>query len=72
MINLVEKGLPMRCRDRGRMWGWEGALCLSAWPLQVSWFGETSQAPQDADRHKAPSQPLPHPLSLQDEATLHY
>src|SRR5215472_17322365 len=52
------------CRVRG--WGWVdvGVLCLSWWPYDSPDYPRHEHP--NEDRHKAPSLPLIHPLSLQD------
>jgi len=43
-----------------------GALCLSSWQLVSLGFREANGSHSDEDKHKAPTQPHIHPLSLQD------
>ena len=54
------------CRDRGRGGADVGALCLSSSGCNP----HASQTPDESsgqqDRHKAPTHPLIHPLSLQE------
>src|SRR5260370_24346843 len=47
-------------RDKGRMWGRVGALCLS-W-----WLRGANRSHPNQDKYKAPSSTPPRPLSLQD------
>ena len=54
------------CRDKGRMWGWVGALCLSWWQRDSPGFREAVWSHSHQDKHKAPSSTQPRPLSLQD------
>jgi mycofactocin system glycosyltransferase len=46
--------------------GDEGALCLSPWEHDVFRSAQNGHSQLDEDRHKAPTHPLRHPLSLQD------
>ena len=54
------------CRDSGRGWVDEGALCLSWWECDSSGFREAGWLHPNEDKHKAPTLPLILPLSLQD------
>ncbi len=58
----------MFCRDRGWSDGDEGALCLSwrGYVARTYINPDKSLLHLDADRHKAPTPHLIHPLSLQD------
>src|SRR5216683_8167738 len=46
------------CRDKGRMWGRVGALCLS-W-----WLRGANRSHPNEDKHKAPSSTPPRPLCM--------
>ena len=54
------------CRDKGRMWGRVGALCLSSSLFDSLGFREARWSHPNEDKHKAPSSTPPRPLSLQD------
>src|SRR5713101_2787313 len=54
------------CRDKGRMWGRVGALCLSWWQRDPLGFRRAPRSHPNQDKHKAPSSTPPRPLSLQD------
>src|SRR5438552_684327 len=57
------------CRDKGRMWGRAGALCLSSLPEETPGFGQVNGSPTSQDKHKAPTTSSPNPLSLQNVPT---
>ena len=52
-------------RDRERMWGRVGALCLSSSQYDAVGFHGAEESHPDEDRHKAPTSAPPFPLSLQ-------
>src|SRR5579859_220446 len=54
------------CRDGGKGGVGEGALCLSSSQHDSAWFRNTGESHPHEDRHRAPSHPNIHPLSLQD------
>ena len=54
------------CRDKGWMWRWVGALCLSSWECDSSGICEASGSHPIEDRLKAPTSTPLLPLSLQD------
>src|SRR6266481_5995936 len=54
------------CRDKGRMWGRVGALCLSSSLFESLGFPKARWSHPNEDKHKAPTSTLPRPLSLQD------
>jgi hypothetical protein len=64
-ISIEIQTSPSSCRDRGWMGGWVGALCLSFSPYDSFWFRDANGSRLDEDRHKAPTHPPIHPLSLQ-------
>jgi len=53
------------CRDRGRGWADEGALCLSSDGYDMFASGNPDDSYSHEDRHKAPALPNIRPLSLQ-------
>src|SRR5947208_1965716 len=53
------------CRDKGRMRGRAGALCLSSSPYETPGFRQVNGSHSRQDKHKAPSPTPPLPLSLQ-------
>src|SRR5258706_12147040 len=57
------------CRDKGRMWGRVGALCLSSSLFDSLGFREARWSHPHEDKHKAPSSTPLRPLSLQDPGT---
>ncbi len=64
--NLSHPSVPT-CRDRGKGRVDEGALCLSSSPPDSLVSGNPRKSDGEQDRHKAPTHPPIHPLSLQDE-----
>ena len=54
------------CRDRGKGWVDEGALCLSSLRADPLAARESNESCGEEDKHKAPSRPNICPLSLQD------
>ena len=56
---------PPSCRDKGWMWRWVGALCLSWWQHDSPGFRMATWSHSHQDKHKAPSSTPPRPLSLQ-------
>src|SRR5260370_23647257 len=56
------------CRDKGRDRKDAGALCLSSSdsPDSMGHHHTPTESPCDEDKHKAPTHPHIHPLSLQD------
>ena len=59
------------CRDNGRGRADEGALCLSSLGFDdpLGHHVTPTELRCHEDKHKAPTHPHIHPLSLQDEAT---
>ncbi len=56
---------PASCRDKGRMRGRVGALCLSSLHHDSSRFRVAQWTYPREDKHKAPTSAPPRPLSLQ-------
>ena len=54
------------CRDKGRGWVDEGALCLSSSECDPSASRNPDESHCHEDKHKAPTHLRVHPLSLQD------
>src|SRR5690348_6924788 len=67
---------PRFCRDRGKGWADAGALCLSLVRRRAVGFTHMSDNPDKSggneDRHKAPTLPPIHPLSLQTGSDVSY
>ena len=66
--NRIGESSSSSCRDKG--WGWvdAGAWCLSSLGMRSCRHGVMARArPPTPDKHKAPTPPHIHPLSLQDE-----
>ncbi len=58
--------VPPSCRDKGRMWGWVGALCLSSLGDDQRGSRNPDETCCHEDKHKAPTLPRILPLSLQE------
>src|SRR5581483_10786655 len=62
------RGVPAFCRDKGRMWGKVGALCLSWGECDRAGMARRQgPAHPTPDKHKAPASSPLIPLSLQNE-----
>ena len=60
----ADTGRSPRCRDRGRGGADAGALCLSSWGCDPHAPHIPDESSVHQDKHKAPSHPFIHPLSL--------
>ncbi len=69
MIFMLVLWTTLTCRDKG--WGGvdEGALCLSSLRYDHAVLRNPDESRCDEDKHKAPTLPLIHSLSLQDGET---